>query len=178
MKQIFKKLPLSFLFTLSITFGFAQQGLLFENHKTKKQVMIKEGDLVKFNYNGYIKQKETKYGVVLSIQDSVIEIISPTARGKISLEGTEIRFIYINDITGFRKFHRSRPYLMALSTISITIGSVYVYYMIDKKTNLNFGEKLGLSLGTGLLSTIIVRSLFPERIKNNIGENWSLKVLK
>ena len=178
MKSAFKKF-LIYIFITSPFFSIqAQQGLLFQNNKTEKQVLIKEGDLVKFSYKGYIGQRETKYGVLFSIQDSIIEIISPTAQGTISLGGTETRLIYIKDITGFRKFHKSRPYLMALSTISITIGSIYLYYFIDKKTNLNFGEKFGLSLGTGLVTTLIVKSIFPDRIKYKIGEAWSVEVLK
>jgi hypothetical protein len=140
--------------------------------------MIKEGDFVRFSYKGYIGQNEIKTGVVFSIQDSLIELISTVSSGRISMGATENRFIYIKDITGFRKFHRSRPYLMALSNIAITVGSILLYYSIDKKTNLRFGEKLGLSIGTGLLSTIIVRGMFPERIKNKVGDIWEVRVLK
>ena len=114
----------------------------------------------------------------MSIQDSVVEIISTISSGRMNLGATETGFILIKDITGFRKFHRSRPYLMTLSSIAITVGSIYLYYIIDKKTDLSFGEKLGLSIGTGVFSTLVVRGFFPERIKNKVGKEWEVKVLK
>jgi len=178
MKQLMKKISLLLFFIIYSNFGFAQKALLFSNATMKKEIMIKEGDLIKLSYNGYIGQKEIKSGIVYSIQDSLVEIISNTSSGKMNFSGPEVRFIYIKDITGFRKFHLSRPYLMALSNISITIGSILLYYTIDKRTNMNFGEKLGLSLGTGLLSTIIVKGLFPERIKYKIGKDWQVRVLQ
>ena len=155
----------------------AQHSLLFQNKITDKEISIEEGDLVKFNYKGYLGQKEVEYGIVFSIEDSVIEIISPNKQGMINLGGNKTRHILTKDITGFRKFHKSRPYLMALSSISITAGSIYLYFYIDKKTNLKFGEKLGLSIGTGLISTMIIKAIFPERIKNHLGEEWSLRIV-
>ena len=155
----------------------AQQRLLFQNKISDKKISIEDGDLVKFNYKGYLGQKEIEYGIVFSIEDSVIEIISPNKQGMISLGGYKTRHILTKDITGFRKFHKSRPYLMTLSSISITAGSIYLYFYIDKKTNLKFGEKLGLSIGSGLISTLIIKAIFPERIKNHIGEEWSLKIV-
>ncbi len=171
-----KHLLFSLLFTFSLLTGFAQQGILFTNKTRQKEVMVKEGDLVKFSYNGYIGQREIKYGTVLSIQDSVVSLIAPT--GKFGGGGTETRFIYIKDLTGFRRFHKSRPYLMSLANISVTVGSIFLFYAIDRKTDLTFAEKLGVSIGTGLVSTALVRLAFPERIKNRIGADWELKVLK
>jgi hypothetical protein len=173
-----KKISLSLLLILSITGCFAQRGLLFTNKSTQKEILVREGDLVKFSYNGYIGQREIKSGVVMSIQDSVISLIAPVSNGRINTGATETRFIYVKDITGFRKFRRSRPYLMGLSNISVTVGSILLFYAIDQKTDFTFTEKLGISLGTGLLSTMIVRAAFPERIKNKIGEEWEVKVLK
>ncbi len=173
-----KRVVLILLFTFSLLTCFAQQGILFTNKNNQKEVLVKEGDLVKFSYNGYIGQREVKYGTVLSIQDSVVSIIAPTSSGKLSAGGTETRFIFIKDLTGFRRFHKSRPYLMSLSTISATVGSIFLFYAIDRETNLTFAEKLGVSIGTGLISTSLVRLAFPERIKNKIGTEWEVKVLK
>jgi hypothetical protein len=175
--SMIKSLFTTTLLLLSLS-CMAQQGILFSNKNTKKEVLVKSGDLVKFSYKGYLGQHEVKSGVVMDIQDSVVELISTLSSGKISLGTTETRFILIKDITGFRKFHRSRPYLMTLSSVAITIGSIYLYYVVDKRTNLNFGEKFGLSLGSGIFSTLVVRGFFPERIKNKIGDAWEVKVLK
>ncbi len=165
------------LLLLSIS-CIAQQSLLFSNINTKKEVLIQSGDLVKFSYNGYLGQREVKSGVVMDIRDSVVEIISTVSSGRITMGATETRFILVKDITGFRKFHRSRPYLITLSSMAITVGSIYLYYVADKWTKLNFGEKFGLSLGSGIFSTLVVRGFFPERIKNRIGAEWEAKVLK
>ncbi len=173
-----KTILFPFLFILLPLSGFSQKGLLFTNVSTHKEVLVREGDQVKFSYNGYLGQREVKAGVVFSIEDSAVGIIAPVASGKFSGGATETRFILVKDITGFRRFHRSKPYLMSLSTISITVGSIFLFYAIDKQTDLTFAEKLGVSLGTGLLTTVLVRAAFPERIKNKVGAEWELKVLK
>jgi len=173
-----KKIVFSLLFALSLLPCFAQRGLLFTNKTTQKEILIREGDLVKFSYNGYIGQKEVKSGVVFSIKDSVIGLIAQVASGKINLGLTEIRYIYLKDITGFRKFHRSKPYLQAVSSVAITVGSILLFYSIDKHSDLTFAEKLGISVGTGLVTTMIVRAAFPERIRNKLGTDWKMELLK
>jgi hypothetical protein len=165
------------LFLLLILEGYAQKALLFTNKNTRQEILIKEGDLAKFTYKGYISQKEVKSGMVISVEDSIIEISTPST--SLSAIGSiDTRFIYVKDITGFRKFHKSRPYLMTLSRLTIAVGTIVTFYIIDKKTNLNFGQKFGLSLGAGIVSTAVVRGLFPERVKNKIGDEWSAVVLK
>jgi hypothetical protein len=173
-----KKISLLFVLFLYAMCSMAQQGLLFTHKNSGKEILVREGDLVKFSYQGYIGQREVKTGVVLSIQDSIISLAAPVSNGRTATGATETRFIYIKDITGFRKFHRSRPYLMVLSNITITVGSIFLFYAIDQKTDLTFAEKFGISLGTGLITTGIVRAAFPERIKNKIGEDWEVRVLK
>ena len=162
------------LFALPV---FAQRGLLFTNTTTKKEILVKHGDLIKFTYKGYIGQKEVKTGIVMSIGDSIIELSAPST-GLSAMGAMDTRFIYVKDITGFRKFHKSRPYLMTLSSLTIAVGTIVTFYLIDKKTKLNFGQKFGLSLGAGLVSSAVVKALFPERVKNKIGEEWTVIVLK
>ncbi|HSZ24222.1 MAG TPA: hypothetical protein VK766_00805 [Cytophagaceae bacterium] len=165
-------------FLLALTSAsIAQKGLLFINKKTNREIFIKEGDLVKFSYNGYIHQREHQYGIVMSIEDSLIEMASPNS--SLSNKGmSEVRYIYTKDITGFRKFHRSRPYLISLSNVVIAAGSIYLYYEINKKSNLTFGKKLGISIGTGLVGKFFERLIFPDKIKYKIGEEWKVEVLK
>ena len=104
-----KKYVFIVLLLLSSGTSFCQKALLFTNKQTGKEVLVKEGDLIKLGYDGYIKQSEKVMGVVTNIQDSIIEVVSPMGT---SLLMTNVRFIYAKDITGFRKFHRSRPILM------------------------------------------------------------------
>jgi hypothetical protein len=172
-----KNILIVFVFVLSVQVGFTQKGLLFTNKNTKQEILIKHGDLVKFTYNGYIGQKEVKSGIVMSIEDSIIEISTPST-GLSGIGVVDTRFIYTKDITGFRKFHKSRPYLMMLSSLTIAAGTIVMFYIIDKKTKLNFGQKFGLSLGAGIISSAVVKGLFPERIRNKIGEEWNVVVLK
>jgi hypothetical protein len=172
-----KNSSIVFIFFLSAFSGFAQKAILFTNNNTKQEILIKHGDLVKFTYNGYIGQKEVRSGTVMSIEDSIIELSTP-ATGLSGIGGIDTRFIYIKDITGFRKFHKSRPYLMTLSSLTIAAGTIVTFYIIDKKTKLNFGQKFGLSLGAGIISSAVVKGLFPERVKNKIGEEWSVTILK
>jgi hypothetical protein len=167
-----------FLFLFFIAPGFAQKGILFTNKTDGKEILIKEGDHVKFSYNGYIGQREVKSGIVVSIEDSIIGIAAPGTTGMFGATTTDTRYVYIKDITGFRKFHRSRPYLMSLSTITVTVGSIYLFYLIHKNTDLSFGEKLGVSIGTGVVTSLLIRAVFPERIKNKVGEEWQVKAVK
>ncbi len=115
-------------------------------------------------------------GVVTLIQDSIIEISSP---GDFRRRLPEVRYIYIHDITGFRKFHKSKPALQLVSRLVATAGSIYLYYLVDNYTDMNFAEKISLSVGTGLATSAIVKAFFPERIKNYLSPNgWSVRVLK
>ncbi len=168
----------SFLFFLALL-SIAQQKVCFYNIETKGIIEIQSGDIVKLSYSGYLGQPEVKLGMILSVQDSIIEISAPSyGSGMLKTSIEDPRFIITKDITGFRKFRRSRPYLMALSTMAISIGTIFTYYIIDKKTTLSFGEKFAISLGSGIATKLIVRGLFPERIKNKIGKTWAVSTQK
>jgi len=167
------------LFLLVVFWAFtceAQKALLFVNSQSGEEILIKEGDLLKISYTGYIKQREVKSGVVTLIQDSIIEISSP---GEYRKRMPEIRYVYVNDITGFRKFRKSKPALQFVSRVMATAGSIALYYWVDSYTDMNFGQKLALSAGTGIATGVIARSFFPERVKNFIASNgWTVNVLK
>jgi hypothetical protein len=168
-----------FLFVLcSIqTFCQAQQGLLITHKESGKEILIKEGDYVKFRYHGYIGQPETIMGVVSEIEDSLVAITSIKNN---NTGQTAVRWVYVNDINGFRKFRRSRPYLVLVSNVITAAGTIVLYAVVDRHTNWGFGEKLGFSVATGLATRLLLNGLFPERIKNHVGPNqaWRIQVLK
>ena len=169
-----KGIAITFLFTLLALASVAQKSLLFTNTKTKQEILVIEGDVIKFSYNGYLNQQEDHYGHVLSIKDSVIEMSTPVASLFVKRD-EKTRYINVKDITGFRKFHRSRPYLKGFTNLVIAAGTIYLFYIINKdKNDLSYGDKVAISIGTGIIGRFAEKIIFPQKIKNKIGEEWEI----
>ena len=169
-----KRTTATLLFTLLALVSVAQKSLLFSNKKTKQELLVTEGDVIKLSYNGYLKQHEDHYGHVLSIRDSLIEMSTPVASLFVKRDD-KTHFINIKDITGFRKFHRSRPYLKGLTNLVIAVGTIYLFYIINKnKNDLSYGDKVAISIGTGIIGRFAEKIIFPQKIKNKIGEEWEI----
>jgi hypothetical protein len=169
-----KKKLLVLAFLIYSYTALAQQGIVFTFMQRGQEVLVKEGDYVKVSYSGYLGQPEMCSGIVALIRDSLVElsIMDGVRKG-------ELRTVAIKDITGFRKFRKSKPALQLLSRLITAAGSIYLFYAVDNYTELTFAEKLSLSIGTGVLSGVIVKGFFPERIRNVVAPDlWSVRVLK
>ena len=151
----------------------AQGYLHFYNDSLHKEVVIRPGDIIKFEYTGYLKQPEAVENKVLQIGDNAI-VLGQTAFGYV-LPETQ-RTVMLNDITGFRRFIRSRHTLKAIAQIGTAVGSIILFRSVIDRSKLSGTGDILLTLGVGFGSTILVESLFPKKVKYHVSNGWQYEI--
>ena len=145
----------------------AQRTLTFENIADHRVVEIQPSDLVKFEYNGYLKQEESCYGVVVDMKDSIVSIHT------LDKKYGGFRNIHVKDISGFRKFKKARLVLEPLVSVGVAASSIVLFYWLGKNyPNIGFGARLGISFGVSALSTGLTKVIFHKRIRNEVAHGW------
>ncbi len=156
------------------TCTFAQQTLVFENIADSRRVEIFPSNLVKLEYNGYLKQEESSYGVVVAIKDSILTLHSLDKKNN-----PGFRDIHVKDITAFRKFKKGRLVLEPLVTLGFTVSSIVLFYWLgEQHPNLSFGTRLGISFGVSAVSAGVSKLIFHKRVHIQLAHGWkySLKL--
>lgn len=145
----------------------AQRTLSFINIADHRVVEIEPSDLVKFEYNGYLKQEESCYGLVVDMRDSIISIHT------LDKKYGGFRNIHVKDISGFRKFRKARLVLEPLVSVGVGVSSIILFYWLGKNyPNIGFGTRLGISFGVTALSTGLTKVIFYKRIRNEVAHGW------
>lgn len=158
-----KYLFLWFLISASFFTAKAQQKLIFSNANSGKVVVVKQHDMVKLAYNGYLGQIQSAYGRVEWITDSVVSF----------QDGWQVR---INDIIGFRKFIKYRDILQSTTTIVTLIGGmILVPYVIYNNPGMSDLQRMGVLFGIGAGVSAINNLLFPDNIKYYMRSGWTVK---
>lgn len=159
-----KYILLTLFVITTVFFSTAQQKLVFNDTVANKTITVKQADIVKFLYIGYLGQIEQVYGKVELVTDSFVRF-----------EHNWI--VRVNDIIGFRKFSKYRDILKPTVQILTIVGVIVaVPTVINQNPQLSGAERLGVSFGIGALGTLINRLLFPSRIKNFMLDGWQVKV--
>ncbi len=147
------------------------QGIVFVNPETNKTIQVPRGSMLMIEYKGYLQQMETETNSLFFINDSSIVL------GKYHLIGKHsgMRTVMLEDITGFRKISVGNQLLKTLFVFGATLGS---YYAFSDNDNLNSTQRLALSLGTGLVTTSLVKIIFPtNKAKYRMKDGWKIVVL-
>lgn len=166
----------SFLLIIPILFAFAvnaQNKVVFTKADSSSIVTIKQKDLVRLAYNGYLKQPQEAEGIVTGINDSTITL-SP--RKKLFKKNKEAQTLYIRDITGFRLYSKFRPAgeiiygivgVGITGTVTAIIGGVSIPAIVSF-----------LSGGATLAVTTALKNIvLSNKIKNNLKDGWNMQVL-
>lgn len=160
---------LALLFLLLSFSTFAQNAIRFTNSITGEEVIIKEGDMAKFSYSGYLNQPEVVENRIFRI--SPIDVhLAQMAFGQV-VPQTQ-RTVLLNDINGFRKFFKYRTQLKTSLQLASTVGVILLYPEIVDRDKLSRTEDILISLGVSIGVSLIIEALFPKKIKHRMNQGW------
>jgi hypothetical protein len=149
---------------LGFTTVAAQQKAVFTNNNSGKIVVVKQNDLLKLVYRGYLGQMQEIYGRVDNINDSFIRFDNNWT-------------VRISDILGFRRFSKYRDVLKGAVDVVVLVGAIVVVPILIYSTpNLSLVERLGISVGIGTAASLATNWIFSSKIKNIMSAGWVVKV--
>lgn len=167
MKLVFTMLSVCFCLLAN-----AQNKILFTKADSSSLVTIKQKDLVRLAYNGYLKQPQEAEGIVTAINDSTITL-SP--RKKLFRKSKPGQTLYIRDITGFRLYSKFRPageIIYGIVGVGITGTVTAIIGGVSIPAILSF-----LSGGATLAVTTAMKNLvLSNKIKNKINDGWAVQL--
>jgi hypothetical protein len=150
----------------------AQNKVVFTKADSSSIVTIKQNDLVRLAYNGYLKQPQEAEGIVTAINDSTITL-SP--RKKLFKKSKVGQTLYIRDITGFRLYSKFRPageIIYGIVGIGITGTVTAIIGGVSIPAILSF-----LSGGATLAVTTALKNIvLSNKIKNKLQNGWTMQL--
>jgi hypothetical protein len=151
----------------------AQQKIVFTNADSSKTITIKQKDLVRLSYNGYMQQPQQAEGFVTALNDSTITL-SP--RKRLLQKRMPGQTLFIKDITGFRRYSKFRP---AAEIIYGFVGIGIAGTATALVSNANLSTVLGFAAaaGTAIVTTGLRNAFFSSKIKNSLNSGWSMQLL-
>ena len=158
------------LLSLLLSFPvFAQNALRFTHAATGEEVIIKEGDMAKFSYNGYLNQPEVVENRVYRITPIDVHL-AQMAFGRV-VPQTQ-RSVLLSDISGFRRYFKYRNQLKTGLQLASTVSVILLYPEIVDRDKLTRTEDILISLGVSLGVSLIIEALFPKKIKHRMSHGW------
>jgi hypothetical protein len=166
-----KPLTLIFFIFLSLSVK-AQNKIVFTKADSSNTITIKQKDLVRLAYNGYLKQPQEAEGIVTAVNDSTITL-SP--RKKIFRKIKPGQTLNIHDITGFRLYSKFRPageIIYGITGVAITGTVTAIIGAVSIPAILSF-----LSGGATLAVTTALKNIIlSNKIKNNLKDGWVMQL--
>lgn len=180
-----KKLPanqlfffLVLLFTFFSKYGFAQNHIVLIHQVTADTVRIYEGDVVTLSYRGYLGQKTYSSGKVLDIDEHSITVKDKYHR-TVPKTFSKNHSIQIKDISGFRKFRKSRLWLLPTLKAVNTIANLGLSIVLGNNNDISTTKSILIGTGVGLTGNILIESLFPKKVKQYINkQDWKIFIQK
>ena len=164
-----------FFFLLLTSFpAFCQNALKFTHLGTGEEVIIKEGDMVKLSYSGYLNQPELEENRVFMITPIDIHL-SQMAFGQV-VPQTQ-RTVLLNDITGFRRFFKYRTQLKTTLQLASTVSIILLYPEIVDREKLTRTEDILISLGVSIGVSLIIEAFFPKKIRHRVSDGWQYEFI-
>jgi hypothetical protein len=150
----------------------SQNKIVFTKADSSNMVIIKQKDLVRLAYNGYLNQPQEAEGIVNAINDSTITL-SP--RKKLFRKSKPGQTLYIHDITGFRLYSKFRPageIIYGIVGVGITGTVTAIIGGVSIPAVLSF-----LSGGATLAVTTAMKNLvLSNKIKARLKEGWNMQL--
>jgi hypothetical protein len=157
----------------SVLLHAQQYNLVFTNLDSSKTVTIKEKDLVRIAYSGYIKQSQIAEGFVTNLNDSTITLIP---RKKLFQKKLPRQTLFLKDITGFRRYSRFRPaseVIYGIASIGLTGAIAAIVANSNPPAALNFITPAGTQIVTSLTRNLIMSN----KIKHYLPSGWQMKLV-
>jgi hypothetical protein len=151
----------------------AQQKMVFTNADSSKTITVKQKDLVRLAYNGYMQQPQQAEGFVSALNDSTITL---TPRKKLLQKSMPGQTLFIKDITGFRRYSKLRPAAEIIYGF-VGIGIAGTATAIVSSANLSTILGFAAAAGTAVVTTGLKNAFFPFKIKNSLNNGWQMQLL-
>jgi hypothetical protein len=166
------KYALSILGIILCLLANAQNKIVLTKADSSSIVTIKQKDLVRLAYNGYLKQPQEAEGIVTAINDSTITL-SP--RKKLFRKSKPGQTLYIRDITSFRSYSKFRPageIIYGIVGVGITGTVTAIIGGVSIPAILSF-----LSGGATLAVTTAMKNLvLSNKIKSRLKDGWNMQL--
>lgn len=150
----------------------AQYKLVFINADSSKTIIVKQKDLARLSYNGYMKQPQEVEGIISVVTDSTISL-SP--RKKLFKKRAAAQTIRTRDITGFRRysnFRQAGEIIYGVASVGIT-GAVSA---IISKASVPTAVTFLSAAGTATVTTAIKGVFLSHKVKNHLGKKWTIRI--
>jgi hypothetical protein len=165
-----------FILMLSLTFSLSvlsQQKIVFTNAESEKSVTVKQNNLLKLSFNGYLGKQQTAEGKVTGITDSSITL-NPRKKKLQRLYGDQT--VLLKDITGFKRYSNFRPTGEIIYGI-LSVGAAGTVTAVIASANVPTALSFLTTAATSTL-TLAVRNVFlPNKIKNHFDKGWTMQLL-
>jgi hypothetical protein len=159
--------------TLIITFQLqAQNKLVFTKSDSSKVFTVKQNDLVKLSYYGYLKQTQQAEGKVTDLTDSSITL---TPRKRFLQKTKLVQTILLKDINGFKRYSNFRPAGQIIYGI-VGVGITGTVTAIIANANVPTAASFFSAAATQTLTTAIKNVFFPSKIKNFLNKGWTMQL--
>lgn len=149
----------------------AQQQIIFTKSDSSI-ITIRQNDLVKLAYNGYMQQPQEAEGIVTAINDSTITL---APRKKLFKKSKAAQTLYVRDITGFRQYSKFRPageIIYGIVGVGITGTVTAIIGGVSIPGILSF-----LSGGAVVAVTAALKNaVLPTQIKHYLKNGWSMRL--
>jgi hypothetical protein len=164
-----------FIFVLLIAFTTqAQNKIAFTKNDSSKTITIKQKDLARLRFNGYMNQPQEVEGYVSAITDSSISL---APRKKFLQKRPAPQTILINDITGFRQYSKFRPAAEIIYSV-LGVGITGAVSAIVSKGSTSTITTILSTAATGAVTTSLKNVIFSHKIKNNLAKGWTTHLLQ
>jgi hypothetical protein len=163
-------LVVSVLFYLSL---HAQQKIVFTKADSSKTITVKQKDLVRLVFNGYMNQPQMAEGIATEITDSSITL-SPRKKMFQKLKAKQT--ILLRDITGFKRYSKFRPAGEIIYGI-MSIGAAGTVTAIIASADVSTAVGFLATAATSTLTLAIKNVFLPVKVKNYLNEGWTMQLL-
>jgi hypothetical protein len=165
------------LFFVLICIAFstqAQYKLVFNNADNSKTIIVKQKDLTRLSYDGYMHQPQEVEGNVSAITDSSISL-SP--HKKFLQKREPVQTVLIRDISGFRRYSKFRPGTQIIYAVA-SVGVTGAVSALISDVSTSFIAVLLSSAATGAVTTSMNSVFFNHKIKNYLAKGWSMRLVQ
>jgi hypothetical protein len=151
----------------------SQQKIVFTNAESGKSVTVKQSNLLKLSFTGYLEQQQTAEGKVSAITDSSVTL-SPRKKIFQKLRGAQT--VMLKDVTGFKRYSNFRPAGEIIYGI-LSVGAAGTVTAVIASANVPTALSFLTTAATSTLTLAVKNVFLPTKVKNHLNEGWTMQLL-
>lgn len=151
----------------------SQQKIVFTHAESGKTVTVKQSNLLKLSFNGYLGKQQAAEGKVTGITDSSITL-NPRKKRLQRLYGEQT--VLLKDITGFKRYSNFRPAGEIIYGI-VSVGAAGTVTAIIASANVSTALSFLTTAATSTVTLALKNVFLPTKIKNLFNKGWTMQLL-